>query len=179
MDSITFKNSAIIQEKKGKKSFGIKINKIKESEKTSQFLKNISFANLGISVYYVNGLYNVVLGGTKDYITDKGLIITSILAGGAPSSSFSNSYTHTYFNATFNNYYYYKGTKSTFINCLFDQNLKHVSGQAPLNTFDLINDFEDTLDKPRAVNIFTHQGDLYYNYLDKEHGTFQLFNFEE
>ncbi len=201
MDSITFKNSAIIQEKKGKKSFGIeigktkdslgiKIDKIREYEKTSKFLKNISVANLGIAVYNVDGLYNVVLGGTKEYITDKGLIIAAVLTGGALLASGDGLYTipnradptYTHFNSTLGNYYSYNAvqnaTKSTYINCLFDQNLKHVDGQVPLNTFDRIKDFEKTLDKPRAVNIFNYKNKIYYNYLDKDNGQFQLFKFE-
>ncbi len=185
-DSITFKNSSIILGKTGSKTFGLKIDKTKEIEKTSEFLKNISFANLGISVYKTDDIYNITLGGTKEYVPDRGLIIAIAVLGANTHQSNGTSSpnqknltpTYTYFNPTFYDYYSYGATKSTYINCLFDKEFKHSKGPVPLNVFDIINEFEDNLENLNAVNIFNHKNKLYYNYLDKEHGKFQLFQFK-
>ncbi|WP_103069684.1 hypothetical protein [Aquimarina sediminis] len=182
-DSILFKNSSIIQEKIGIGSFGVKIDNTRELKKTSQFLKKISFANLGISVYKTNDLYSVVLGGTKEYNPTTGMAIAAGVIGGVPLGAgvvaVNPTPTFTHFNPTYYNYYSYSATKSIYINCLFDQDFEHVEGEIPLNKFDIINDFEDSLENPRAVNIFTHNNKLHYNFLNAKEGKLLLFKFEE
>lgn len=175
-DSITFKNSPIIEEKMGEGLYGTTIDKVKEMEKTSKFLKKISSADLGISVYKVDDLYNVVLGGTQDYDPNAGLNVALIILAGATLPTTDTSYFS--FNPSYYNYYSYGATKSTYINCLFDKNFNHLTGDIPLNTFDILYDFENSLENPYATNIFIHNDKLHYNYLNVKKGKFTLYSFE-
>ncbi|KAA1246199.1 hypothetical protein [Aquimarina sp. RZ0] len=173
-DTITFKNSPIIQEGGG--AFpGISENQVREMEKTAKYLRKISSANLGISVYKVDGKYNIILGGTKK-INSGGTFASGFGTVGTIGSTGAFSVG---FNPTFYGYGGYSSTKSTYINCLFDVNFNHVKGDIPLNSFDRINDFEDTLDDPFAVNLFRHHQQLHFGYFDRKDKTYKLYKFEK
>jgi len=179
-DTIQFKNSPIIQEGGGMfPSFSG--NRVREMEKTSKYLRKISAANLGISVYKVANEYNLVLGGTKEIITNNGYTVVPSFDGGfGVGSGFGNTTrVSVSFNPTFYGYSDYTNTKSTYINCLFDENFDPLKGDIPINSFDIINNFEDTLKKPLAVSIFKHQEALHYAYFDKNDKMFKLYKFQE
>lgn len=179
-DTIQFKNSPIIQEGGGMfPSFSG--DRVREMEKTSKYLRKISAANLGISVYKVANEYNLVLGGTKEIITNNGYTMVPSFQGGiGAGGNFGNFTTISVsFNPTFYGYGNYTNTKSTYINCLFDENFDHLKGDIPINSFDIVNNFEDSLKKPLAVTIFKHQEALHYGYFDKNDKMFKLFKFEE
>lgn len=183
-DSISFKNSPILQEKFGQGTFGRQIDKVKEIEKTDKFLKKISIANLGISVYKVNNLYNVVLGGTQNYDPNAGLNIAFAVLGGVGGATGAITFIpddpiFTNFNPTYYNYNAYNATKSTYINCLFDENFEHIQGNIPLNSFDHLYDFENTLDNPYAINIFLHNNRLHYGFFDVKKRSYTLYRFKE
>ena len=180
-DTIFYKNSPIIQEKSTSDFLGKPVENNRNLEKTKQFLRKISSADLGISVYENNDIYNIVLGGTKAIAGTGGVAAMAFgvaggmagaaLAGGIANMNYS-------FNPVFYGYSSYQNTKSTYINCLFDKNLNHVEGKIPYNTYDDINDFESGLEKPKAINVFMHKDKLHYNYLDRETGIFRLYIFE-
>ncbi len=171
-DSITFKNSPIIQE--GKSSNPRKNPSIKEMEKTSKYLKKITSGDLGISVYKTKEKYNVILGGTKE-ITNSGPPglqsenSIELSTGGTIVSGF-NSIGFSYSSYTF--------TTSTYIKCLFDSDFEHLQGEAPKNAFDLINEFEGTLKRPLASNVFWHYGRMHYGYFDRKKKAYYLHIFE-
>lgn len=176
-DSITFKNSPIIQEG-GVNFFGIaNEDRVREMEKTAKFLRKISNSNIGISAYKVNDKYNIVLGGTKE-IPSGGVGFAPGFGGGMPITT-SSSAILVGFNPTFYGYGGYTSTKSTYINCLFDENFEHQQGDIPKNVFDKINDFEDTLKKPIAKNIFLHNNNIHFSYYDKNDKLYKLYRFKE
>ncbi|MDY8136999.1 hypothetical protein [Aquimarina sp. 2201CG5-10] len=176
-DSITFKNSPIIQEGGGAFSDFSK-NRIREMEKTSKYLRKISSSNLGISVYKVDNEYNVILGGTKE-INNGGVshFGVGVGFGGTVGSSGALSVS---FNPTYYGYGGYTSTKSTYINCLFDKNFDHLEGDIQKNKYDLLTDFEDSLkNEPEAVTVFLHKDLLHYGFFDKKLRTYNLYRFEE
>lgn len=175
-DSITFKNSPIIQEGGGMfPSFSE--NRVREMEKTSKYLRKISSSNLGISVYKVNDEYNVVLGGTKEIITNSGFVISGVGSGLGFGGTVDNGIWLS-FNPTFYDYNTYTTAKSTYINCLFDSNFNHIKGDIRKNSYDILFEFEDELsDDIKAVNIFLHQNKLHYGFFDPNKKTYELFSF--
>ncbi len=177
-DSINFKNSPIIQEK----GIGIFGEEVREMEKTSKYLRKISSADLGISVYKVGDEYNIILGGTKEIQSGGGFAPDfgggpGIVVGGAIGGSVTVCVGY---NPTFYNYGNYTSTKSTYINCLFDQNFEHLQGDIQDNIFDRVHEFEDNLEKePKAVNIFLHLDNLHYGYFDKVDKLYKLYRFKK
>ena len=201
-DLIPFKNYSITQEDGGLIPF-LQKNRTRELEKTSQFIHKLNHGDLGISVCKIDNNYNIVLGAANIEMADTAKALIALgaaaatlgainAAGGiAPSSGGFGGSNTVYGYNDYLEYNYYNYTpfslslenpenvsdKSVFINCYFDKDLEHVSGDIPLNKFDLIKDFESQIEKPRAINIFRHQDKLHYNYLDKNNGKFGIYEF--
>jgi len=174
-DSITFKNSPIfIEGSEISKLFGK--DKFRTVEKTKKLLRNISLGSLGISAYKVDNEYNIVLGGIT--FSSGGRFSGVFLGGGTIGSG---GFVSLNFNPTFYGYSgYTASSKTTYVNCLFDTNFNHLQGDIPLNKYDKLNDFEDSLPKEiNAINIFTHNEFLHYNYFDPKTGKFKIYRFQE
>ncbi|MFD2563844.1 hypothetical protein [Aquimarina rubra] len=180
-DTIRFKNSPIIQEGGGILP-GFSENRVREMEKTSKYLRKISSSDLGISVYKVDNEYNIVLGGTKEITTSNGYAGMNGFSGGFGMGGTVGGSTGVWigFNPTFYNYGSYTTTKSTYINCLFDNNFNHIQGDIQKNGYDRLFEFEDNLDiKTKAVNIFLHKDRLHYGFFDPKKRTYELYSFKE
>ncbi|WP_299258593.1 hypothetical protein [uncultured Aquimarina sp.] len=180
-DTIRFKNSPIIQEGGGILP-GFSENRVREMEKTSKYLRKISSSDLGISVYKVDNEYNIVLGGTKEITTGNGYSAMNGFGGSFVVGSTIGSSTGALisFNPTFYNYSSYTTTKSTYINCLFDNNFDHIQGDIKKNGYDRLFEFEDNLNiKTKAVNIFLHKDRLHYGFFDPKKRIYELYSFKE
>ncbi|WP_103866527.1 hypothetical protein [Aquimarina sp. I32.4] len=179
-DSITFKNSPIIQEG-GTSFFSFSNNdRIREMEKTAKYLRKISNSNLGISTYKVNDQYNIILGGTKEIYSGGGNFAPGFGSGfGAIGTVGNLNAISINFNPTFYGYNGYRSNKSTYINCLFDHDFEHLQGDIPKNIYDKVNEFEDTLKKPSAINIFLHNYKIHYGFFDKTDKMYKLYRFED
>jgi hypothetical protein len=174
-DSITFKNSPIIQEG-GVNFLGIPDkDRIREMEKTTKYLRKISNSDLGISAYKVNDQYNIILGGIKK--TTQGSGYVSGFGAGIPIASYGAISIS--FNPTFYGYGGYTSTKSTYINCLFNEDFEHQQGEIPKNVYDKVEEFESTLKKPLAKNIFLHKGNIHFGFFDKKDRIYKLYRFED
>ncbi|TPN83910.1 hypothetical protein [Aquimarina algicola] len=166
-DSITFKNSPIIQD--GFSFFTDSSNKVRKMEKTSKYLRKISLSDIGISAYKINNKFNLRLGSFKE-----------VQSGGAPMPGFQGMPITSVggFNLMFNGYHSYTSATSTYINCLFDDNFEHLEGKVEENVYDKIKKFENELkSKPKAINIFTHKDRFYYGFYDKEKKNYEIYKF--
>ena len=133
-DTISFKNSPIIQE-------GGVYDSYREMEKTRKYLRKITAGDLGISVYNINGNRQIILGGKKETKTNPGMMMGGfgmIPIGTIGAVSFS-------INPTFFAFDSYVNTKSTYIECLFDENFNHLEGEFQKNVFDKIKDYKDLI----------------------------------
>ncbi|WP_298365141.1 hypothetical protein [uncultured Lutibacter sp.] len=132
-DSITFKNTPIIQE-------GGTFEKYREMEKTKKFLRKITSGDIGVSVYRKNNTFQVTLGGKKDIKRSSGMMMP--MGGfGMPIASVGS--VSVFFSPTYFAYNSYTATKSTHIKGLFDLNFNHIKGEIEMNAFDKINNFEE------------------------------------
>ncbi|WP_299433225.1 hypothetical protein [uncultured Aquimarina sp.] len=174
-DSITFKNSPIFIEGSDI-SLLFRKDKFRKVEKTKKFLKNVSSGSLGISAYKVANEYNIVLGGI------------AFLSGGGAGGGFSaggtigsGGFASLNFSPTSYGYRGYStSSRTTYINCLFDTSFEHLQGDIPINKYDKLNDFEDTLpEEINAINIFMHNKILHYNYFDPKERIFKVYQFKE
>ena len=143
-EKISFKNTPIIQ--KG----GI-YDKYREFEKTSKFLRKISAQNIGVSIIKNHGNYQFTIGGYSKQASGgapmpmMGMGAVGGMAmggfGGIPIAS-SGGIT-LFFNPTMGSYNSFTSTKSTEIQCLFDDNFEHIKDvEAPENIFDKIEKHE-------------------------------------
>jgi hypothetical protein len=151
-DTISFKNSPIIQE-------GGIYDSYREMEKTRKYLRKITAGDLGISVYNINGNNQIILGGKKEIQTNSGMMMGGfgmMPIGSIGALSFS-------INPTFFAYNSYVNTKSTYIECLFDENFNHLQGEFQKNVFDKITDYKDTneiapgVDVDKAETVFRYK----------------------
>jgi len=116
------------------------------------------------------------------------LLAAGGIAGAAASGSIATVPTGPenpfYFNhnPVHHNYYHYHSTtsatarKTVYIDCLFDKNLNHTAGEIPENEFDRLSTFEESLENPEAVHIFTHNDKLHYGFYEKESGLYKIYN---
>lgn len=167
-DSITFKNSPIIQEGGAL----ISKNSIREMEKTTKYLRKISLGDLGISVFKTKQKYNVILGGTKE-IPKHGPVPQ---LGGA-FELYAGPFVAS-FNPTGFGYSRYAATKSTYIKCLFNTDFEHLKGDVPKNVFDLIDEYDETVKKPLAKNVFLHNNIIHYGFFDQKNKVYKLLLFD-
>ncbi len=171
-DSITFKNSPIIQE--GSMTiFGFSENQTREMEKTTKYLRKISQGNLGISVFKTNNNYNIVLGGIQEIITSRNF---------RPGFGGTASRTPLFFNVSYNptsfEFNKYTSSKSTYIKCLFDENLEHIKGKIGKNRFDKIRNFERKVSYFTGKNIFLHNGKIHYGLYHTKDEVYRLYKFK-
>ncbi len=166
-DPITFKNSPIIQEV-GVTFFGTP-NKdgIQKMGKTKKFLKEISSDGLSILAHKIENKYHVILGKTI-IINPRGVIGFNTPIGNPSHPSGFTSF-----------YHGKQNNISTYINCLFDQSFEHLQGDIPKNVYDGVNEFEETLEKPKAKNIFLHKDIIHFGFFDKKDRIYKLYRFKE
>lgn len=133
-DSITFKNTPIIQE-------GGAFESYREMEKTRKFLRKITSGDIGVAAYKIDNKYQITLGGKKEIQRGGGGMMMPMGSFGVPIAS-AGAVT-IFFNTTYSAYNSYTSTKSTHIKGLFDLNFEHLKGEIEMNSFDRINEFEE------------------------------------
>lgn len=142
-DSITFKNTPIIQE-------GGMYDNYRELGKTKRFLKRIVKGNTGISARKVGNLFHVVMGG---YIVQKMNGGMMMPFGGLPIASIGS--VTVFFNPTMLAYNSFENNKATRIESLFDENFNHVKGEIKENAFDKMRNFSSN---NKGTTIFKYKG---------------------
>jgi len=80
---------------------------------------------------------------------------------------------------TFYAYSGYTYTKSTRIDCLFDENMTHVQGEVAVNAFDHIKEFSDEILNEKAETIFKFNGYFVYGYYESLYDKYFLRKFED
>ncbi|PHS07819.1 MAG: hypothetical protein COA88_07940 [Kordia sp.] len=164
-DSIWFKNSDIIQEKT---DF---FNSERKLSKTKQFLRKVAFSKPGISIVSVNGTNQITIGGVSEIANGGGFMM-----GGAVSGAIGGM-TSVYMSPTFYSYGSYSSTKSTFINCLFDNMLGHKEGEFKDNAFDKIKAYEDSVYHGlKLKTVFKYQNKYIFGYYSGDKYNLRVFN---
>ena len=141
---IDFKNTPIIQEG------GVYAN-YRELEKTKKFLRKIYQGSMGVSVLQRNNQFEVTLGGFVQK-NSGGMMVPGF---GIPMASMGN--VTIFFNPTALAYNGYTATKSTRIECLFDENMNHVSGEIQENAFDIMDGDDFGVSFQAAESVFRYQ----------------------
>tara|TARA_R110001632_G_scaffold19898_8_gene59858 strand:- start:10873 stop:12303 length:1431 start_codon:yes stop_codon:yes gene_type:complete len=140
---ITFKNTPIIQ--KG----GI-YNGYRELEKTKKFLRKINSGQIGLSVLKRNNRYEITIGGYVLQSSGGGFGMSmggfGMSFGGSGGGSVGMFYNPTMFA-----YGSYTSSKSTIIDCLFDENFNHVKGKIEDNAFDKMKEYDSPVKSAETV----------------------------
>ncbi|SHJ49988.1 hypothetical protein [Aquimarina spongiae] len=167
-DSITFKNSPIIQE-------GGYYSNYREMEKTQKFLRKIASGDIAVAVQQLGDTTKVTLGGVKEINTGGGYGMPMMGFGaiGGAMTGLANAF----MTPTFYAYSSYTTTKSTRIHCLFNEQLDHLSGEVSKNAFDKIKEFSKELLNEKAETIFKYNGYYVYGYYESLHKRYYLRKF--
>lgn len=137
---IDFKNSDIIQE-----SMSIRNTRI--LDKSKKFLRRMAFSNLAASCYFENDTYYLTLGSASDVQN------TNAVSYGGMIGGFSGALTGALIglsipsNYTMDNIESYNDRVVIYINCLFDKNFNHITGEKKQLAFD-------------KLRLFIHEGKL-------------------
>ena len=141
-DSITFKNTAIIQE-------GGLYSGYRELGKTKRFLRRIATGNTGISARKVNGKFHLVIGGYIVQRMNGGMMMPF---GGIPIASFGSA--TVFFNPTQIAFNSLTSNKATRIESLFDENFNHIKGEIKKNAFNKMKSFKS---KNKGSAVFKYK----------------------
>jgi hypothetical protein len=142
---ITFKNTPIIQE-------GGIYNRYRELEKTKKFLRKINSGKIGLSVLKRKNNYEITLGGYVMQTRGGGGFAFGGVGGFAVGVGATMFY-----NPAMVAYGSYSSSKSTRIECLFDENFNHIKGEIEKNAFDKMED-PDSLFFNNAETVFKYKG---------------------
>lgn len=127
-EEITFKNTPIIQE-------GGFYNNYRELEKTKKFLRKITSQKIGVSIIKNNNNYQFTIGGYVEQRSSGPMMMGGF--GAIPMASFGGA--TLFFNPTALAYNSFTNTKSTRIECLFNDNFEHLKDEKVAdNVFDKI-----------------------------------------
>ncbi len=166
-DSITFKNTPIIQE-------GAMYNNYREMEKTSKFLRKIASAKIGISVRPIANGSEITMGGTKELTGGAPMIMPGF--GGIPIASFG-AITMS-FNPVQYAYSSYSSSVSTRIKGLFDKNYNHIDGTIQTNVFDKIKEEIELRSIGKLERVFTLGDKIILGLYYSKNDTFYLMKFD-
>jgi hypothetical protein len=184
-DSIPFKNGPIIQENS---SMWFKDNKrVRELEKSSKFLRKVSNGKLGIIAFVNNNnTKQITIGGYIERSGGGGFGMMPMAGFGMAAIPMGGMMFTPTFNPFMGAYNSYSYTKSTRINCLFDDNFNHVDGEVEKNIFDKIHEQEKIIEKEKNLawglnlkNIYRHNNKFYLSYLndlDKKYNIIEIEN---
>lgn len=158
-EEITFKNSPIILQNNSS-------NKLREIEKTSKFIKNVSRSFIGISAYEIDNHYVLTLGSV-DPNNSGGMIFVGAFLGGLVGA------------AIFAAFDSYSQTQSTRIDCLFDKSFNHISGDIPINGFDQIKTFilSKELKHLKHQTVFKFNDNYIWGSYSTTTGFYRLYSF--
>ncbi|WP_418500286.1 hypothetical protein [Flagellimonas sp.] len=165
-EEIIFKNTPIIQEGGTYKDY-------REMEKSSKFLRRLSKEDIGVAVVKSNNDYVITMGSKKEMV--RGGAPMMMPGFGMPMGAIGG-FTVT-FNPTFYAYGSYNSTKATRIECLFDQDFNHKSGDIPKNVFDIITESADTFPKKDAETVFKLNDSYIWGVYNKKLNQYTLFKF--
>ncbi|HJS00985.1 MAG TPA: hypothetical protein VJ780_08635 [Flavobacterium sp.] len=177
-DSIAFKNGPIIQENS---SMWFKDNKrVRELEKSSKFLRKVCNGKLGIVAFVNNGIRQLTIGGHIEQARGGGfgmMPMVGIPMGGLAMGG--GMFLTASFNPFMGAYNSYSYTKSTRIDCLFDDNFNHIEGDLKKNIFDKIHDEEKNIASTLNLkNVFKYNNKFYLSYLDNFEKKYNILEFE-
>ncbi|MCH7783931.1 MAG: hypothetical protein IIB06_00735 [Bacteroidetes bacterium] len=163
-ETFYFKNTAIILE-------GGDFDKYRELDKTAQFLRKISQANAGISVYKQNKVYEITFGSSLDKPDNPYIIIGATVGGigGVLIVASFNTLT-----STFNGY---TNTKSVRVTGLFDDDFNHIEGRIQKNPFDKIKEYYERNKNIRAQTIFKNNDDFIYGFYKQNQDLYEVIKF--
>ncbi|MFC0603277.1 hypothetical protein [Winogradskyella pulchriflava] len=159
-DSIAFKNSPIILE-------GGEFDNYRELERTKQFLRKVSNSNAGLFAYKQNDSYIITIGCSKTVEMSNQFAFVSGFFGGLAFGITTAILTPSY--------YSYTHTKSTRIECLFDEDFNSIDGTIPENGFDKIKAYVDnnTDIKFKHKSVFKIKEKYILGYFEKETGLYK------
>lgn len=163
---IPFKNSPIILE-------GGDFKNYRELERTAQFIRKVTNSKISTYVYKINGNYVLSIGSSEPKQQAQiGYYYTGGLVGGLIGVATTYLLTSSYNS--------YIRTKSTRIECLFDQDFNHVLGEVPLNGFDRIKKYVDAknLEKAPLQSVFKPGNEYIFGYYNKVYNSYNYINIE-
>lgn len=155
-EPIDFKNSEILQ-KGTAKIAPFTVDNDRVLEKTKQFLRKLHNSSCAISCYNLNEKTLVTLGSVTE-INGGGMMMPMGAPGfgGGFGSTSIPTFQYMYINPTYDNFNSYKNRKVVFINCLFDKDNNHVSGELKPIAFDKIQEFLSIDDKQDSISLFSN-----------------------
>lgn len=163
-DSISFKNSPIILE-------GGDFSKYRELSRTAQFLRKVVSSNVSTYIYKNNNNFIITIGSSEPKPQGQILVyVGGALAGGIGVSVLLATA-----------YISYANTKSTRIECLFNDKFNHISGEIPLNGFDKVMKYTDIhgLVKAPLQTMFKYGDDYVFGFYLKNEGQYKFVKFHD
>jgi hypothetical protein len=150
---IDFKNSTILQEGGG---FGGK----RELENTSQFIRKVNNSNMGLSCYSIRNNTLITMGSVSELQQSSAMMMGGMfgLAGVLLTYAIANP--------TMESFNSYANRKVVKIDCLFDKEMNHITGELQPLAFDKIRTFFDKNTNVSSQTLYKLNDFYYLGYYD-------------
>lgn len=166
-EDIWFRNTSLFQKR-------LSARKTSEITKTKTFLRKVTNSEPAISVHKQEDLLVVTLGASKFIERSEDPLITGALLGGATGSLVIS----VLINPISKNYLDYSSTNTVRFQMILNSDLSHVEDETVKeNTFDIIEEYDQSLSIKGAKTVFKIDGNYYFSYIDKETGKLQSIRF--
>jgi hypothetical protein len=150
--SIDFKNSEIIQENGGS-------NNKRILETSTQFIRKLNNTNTAISCYQMGDKNLITIGSVSEIRDSNAQILSQFgLIGSLVAIAISNP--------TMESFNSYMDRKLVKIDCLFDKDGNHISGEVPSLAFDKIRYFLDQNKSLSSLTLFKFDESYYLGSYD-------------
>jgi hypothetical protein len=147
-ESIEYRNTPIYKAGKKTKSYT-------SSNKTEQFLKQMSDSDTGITVYEQDGVKQITFGAFEDSDSGNAIIIGAVLGG------FTGALIGAAISGTSSSFISYNNTNAVRTIGLFDEWFNHLDGTVSENPFDRIQNYVKDKKKIKAPTVFSI-GEAYF-----------------
>ncbi|WP_421871063.1 hypothetical protein [Marinoscillum sp.] len=146
-----------------------------DTGKIKSLLRKLKRGNLGISVNSVQDHYILTMGGKQEN--------NSTSYPGFPSATttlvtpYGPTEVLTY-SSTLSNYSDYKNERTTYFKTILDKSLQVTKRNTLLTSFDLVKQFEESLNHKPLIETLVRRGNTYlYGYYDKQKKTYSFYEF--
>ncbi|WP_300565416.1 hypothetical protein [Flavobacterium sp.] len=163
---VEFKNSEIYQENKGVKNLRVLDN-------SNQLLHKIYFQNPSMSCYNNNGVNYITLGSIST-LENNNAVMYGGMIGGFTGALIGAALTSNY---SMNNVNSYQNRKVVYVNCLFDTNFNHVTGDAKKLAFDKLRNFIEDHKELENKTAFKFDSALFFGGFNKETDNYSIYKF--
>ncbi|HSD15565.1 MAG TPA: hypothetical protein VLB74_13015 [Flavobacterium sp.] len=166
-EEISIKNSEVVQENGS-------IKKAEVINEPGKLLRKLNKLHPSLSCYSVNDNLCLTIGGVSPPPNNNNAIAVGAVLGGLTGALIVAAITS---NSSAENLLSYKDRKVIYVNCLFDNQFNHLSGNVENLAFDSLRAFAEEKHQMPNQTVFKFDNNLYFGFYNNEEQNYSFYRF--